>query len=190
MTTADPDSSLEALARSVRRLEARAAIQDLVTRYAVACDLRDYAALGECFDEEGSFDSVGGTIVGRDALVAYYRERFAIYGPTYHVPHSIAVSWDPQDDDRAEGTVLAHSEIFFDQQFVVAAHHYHDRYRRGRDGVWRLLSRDVDFLYAMPLSELAHADWQQHRRRFPGAEPMPADIPEKSPHWTPPPWAV
>lgn len=165
------------------RLEDRAAIDDLLTRYSIACDLRDFESLADCFTEDGSFEAVAGKVEGRQALVDYYKGRFRQYGPTFHVPHRVLITWDQQDDDRATGVVLAHSEIMMSGGLLVSGHHYIDEYKRVGSSSWRLASRDNQFFYGAPLSDLASLDWREPRRRWPGVDPVDADIPENSETW-------
>ena len=75
----------EDLAARVRRLEDRWALADLVSRYAVAVDDRDWDAVGAMYARDSVFDSVLGRFEGRDAVVEYYRERTESFGP--HLPH-------------------------------------------------------------------------------------------------------
>lgn len=165
----------------IRRLEDRAEILQLLGSYSIACDLRDMDGLVNCFAPDGSFEAVAGKITGAEELRAYYAERFSQYGPTYHIPHSLVLEFD--DDDHAHGVVLAHSEIMMENGFFTAAHHYHDSYVRCPDSVWRLGSRTNRFLYGMPLRELIGLNWHQERRRWPGAAPIEADIPEGTATW-------
>jgi uncharacterized protein (TIGR02246 family) len=173
--------TLEELAARIRRLEDRAQIEDLLVRYSIACDLRNFEALAECFAEDGSFRAVAGKVTGRPALIAYYTERFEQYGPTFHIPHTVAI--DFVDDDHATGTVLAHSEIMMADGMFLSGHHYVDEYVRCADDRWRLESRDNNFFYGLPMTELATMDWREPRRRWPGVDPVKADVPERSASW-------
>ena len=164
----------------LRRIEARTEIDELITRYAMACDDRDLDALAECFTTDGAFVSVGGRVEGRPALVEYYTGRFQHYGPSYHVPHRLVL--DELSDDTARGTVLAHSELMLDGGLFVSAHRYRDTYRV-EDGRWRVSERTCDFLYGAPLRDMLDLDHTAPRRRWPGVEPVDADIPEKLDTW-------
>ena len=168
------------MADRITMLEDRFAVDNLVTRYAIACDDRDMVTLASCFAENGQFTSVQHTLEGRAAVRAYYEERFAAYGPTYHVPHRNLVRWTA--DSTATGTVLGHSEILMPDGLFVTALRYDDEYVKV-DGEWFISSRVVHFLYGMPLSELAVMDPALPRRRWPGAEPVDADMPEPFSTW-------
>lgn len=173
----------EELGRRLRRLEDRTDIEELLVRYAIACDVRDFDGLADCFAEDGTFEAVAGKVEGRAALVEYFQGRFRIYGPTIHVPQAFTVTFDPDDDDRATGTVIARSEIMMDEAFLVSMHHYSDEYARGADGRWRLGSRDNTFFYGMPLADLPTMDWREPRRRWPGVPPVEAELPEGTETW-------
>ncbi|MFF5989443.1 nuclear transport factor 2 family protein [Prauserella flavalba] len=175
MTTSEQE-----LDERLRRVEARTAIEELVTRYAMAFDDRDLDLLGECFTTDGAFVSVGGRVQGRAALMEYYSERLRQYGPSYHVPHRLVL--DELTDDAARGVVLAHSELMVDGGLFLAAHRYRDLYRF-ENARWRIAERAVEFLYGAPMRDLLHLDPASPRRRWPGAEPVEADIPESLPTW-------
>jgi len=58
-------SDLTDLLTRVERLEARAEIGDLVTRYAIACDEHDMEHLASLFTEDAVFDSPNGLMRAR-----------------------------------------------------------------------------------------------------------------------------
>jgi ketosteroid isomerase-like protein len=164
----------------LQRIEDRFEIGDLVHRYAVAVDDRDMDALRDCYTRDAVFDSVGGRTVGRDAVVDYYAGRFRLMGPTRHLPTSTLVEFLGADDAR--GQVLAHAELAMGGKTIFSALRYDDRYRR-EEGHWRFQERRVDQLYAMPLEELVTGLADPLRKRWPGTEPAPADIPEGLASW-------
>lgn len=162
------------LERRVRRLEDRWELADLVARYAVAVDDRDWDAVGQMYAEHSVFDSVLGRFEGRDAVVAYYAERTDSFGPTFHIPHTQTVEFSGEDE--ATGVVTAHAELAIGEETVVVALRYADRYVR-EDGAWRFAERQVQQLYAVPLAELPTALAQPDRKRWPGTDPAPAELP-------------
>lgn len=162
------------LAARVARLEHRFALQDLAARYAVAVDDRDWDAIAGMYATDSVFDSAMGRIEGREAVVAYYRERTESFGATYHYPHTQTVDFD--GPGAASGVVTAHAELAIGEQTVVVALRYTDRYVR-EDGVWRFLARVVTQLYAMPLADLATGLAESDRKRWPGTDPAPAELP-------------
>ena len=50
------------LEQRVARLEARAEIRELVSRYCLTVDARDVQGIGQCFTEDGSFRSLDGVM--------------------------------------------------------------------------------------------------------------------------------
>jgi ketosteroid isomerase-like protein len=165
------DADLES---RLRRLEDRAELGELVARYALAVDDRDFETLAQLFTRDCVFDNVKGVEQGRDCVVAYYRERLAEFGPTYHIPHM--QSLDFAGADAAKGTVMAHAELAIDGVTYAVALRYIDDYRR-EEGRWRFRERKVRQLYAMPLADLPQGLAQDLRKRWPGTEPAAGDWP-------------
>ncbi|MFC6239284.1 nuclear transport factor 2 family protein [Longivirga aurantiaca] len=157
------------------RVESRQAIDDLLLRYCMACDDRDIDALVGCYAEDGYFLSSGRRTEGHEAMARQFASRLADFGPTYHVIHGAIIEFDTPD--TARGTVLAHAEHMVDRGIVLAAHRYLDTYTRA-SGAWLLGSREARFYYVMPLADLPTMDPRLPRRRWPGSEPQPADLPE------------
>ncbi len=164
----------------IRRLEDRGELSDLVARYGRAVDDRDLAALRELYTRDATFDAVKGPIRGRDAVVDYYLERFATYGPSFHIPHSQTVEF--VGDDEATGIVTAHAELAMDGGAFWVALRYHDRYVR-EDRAWRFRERRVEQLYAMPLRELLDDLGADDRLRWPGTQPSRAHLPDGLETW-------
>ena len=157
------------------RIESREAIEDLLLRYCMACDDRDIEGLVGCYAPGGYFLSSGRRTEGHDAMARQFAARLADFGPTYHVIHGAIIEFDSRDSAR--GTVLAHAEHMVERGIVVAAHRYLDTYTRV-SGRWLLRSREARFYYVAPLDELPTLDPTAPRRRWPGAEPQAADLPE------------
>lgn len=167
----DAAASLEA---RVRRLEDRWALSDLVSRYAVAVDDRDWDAMARMYARDSVFDSVLGRFEGRDAVVAYYRERTESFGPTFHIPHTQTVEFT--GEDTATGLVTAHAELAIGPETVVIALRYVDAYVR-EEGGWCFGERKVEQLYAVPLADLPTALAQPDRKRWPGTDHAAAELP-------------
>jgi uncharacterized protein (TIGR02246 family) len=174
MTTVD----LAELQRTVRRIADRQELADLVARYGRYVDDRDLDAVGRLYTSDCEFESREGPLRGRDAVIEYYRAQLASYTITYHYPHSQTV--DFVDDATATGVVQAHAELAIGGTGVIVALRYTDEYRR-EDGAWRFRSRHAQQLYGMPMDELAARLGDDARKRWPGSDPAPADIPESLP---------
>lgn len=164
----------ESLEARIRRLEDRAELGELVARYALAVDDRDFPRIAGLFTRDCVFDNVSGTAHGRAQVETYYRERLSEFGPTYHIPHMQTL--DFLGPDEVQGIVMAHAELAINGVTYAVALRYLDNYRR-EDGAWRFERRQVRQLYAMPLSELPDGLAQELRKRWPGTEPARADWP-------------
>jgi uncharacterized protein (TIGR02246 family) len=162
------------------RLESRIEIMEMITRYSIAVDDRDLDTVADLFTSDASFSSVGGHPSGREELKAYYAARLERYGATYHYPHSQLVEF--LSDDEATGVVLAHAELSIDGATFVVAMRYVDAYRR-EGGRWRFAQRRLDTIYALPLAELPTGLADELRKRWPGNEAQPAELPEGQATW-------
>ena len=143
-----------ALERRLRRIEDREAIRELIGRYGLAMDNKDFGLVAEIFAEDARFAWFDGAfdIVGRDAIVDMYRTRLAAAGPSFHFTHDQFIDWDPADEDRATGLVLAHAETSAGPTQGLVAVRYHDRYVRQGER-WLFKERLLGFLYNVPVAE-------------------------------------
>ena len=164
--------SLVSLEDRLGYLESRVAIGDLVAAYGRAVDDRAWESLGQLYCKDAVFDSVEGPSRGRDQIIDYYEKRTAMFGVTYHYPHSVEVT--AIDGDIAQGVVCAHAELAIDGKAFWVALRYLDAYKR-EDRRWRFAERRVEQLYAMELSEIPDQMDLLLRKRWPGSEPAPAD---------------
>lgn len=157
----------------LRALEDRAEITQLVARYGPAVDDHAYANLAELYTHNAVFDSVGGRIEGREAVIEYYQGRAGDFGATYHYPHSVEIHLD--GPDAAHGVVCAHAELSIDGKTHVVALRYHDTYRRD-EGSWRFHERDVKLLYVLDAADIATGLGERDRVRWPGTAPALATL--------------
>ncbi len=171
------------LARRIDRLEARAAIGELVSAYAVACDEHDMPRLMSLFTEDAAFDSPSKLMVaqGRPAIAELFVTLFQIRGPAFHWTHDRFVEFDDSDPNRATGLVLSHAETTPNGVVSIAAMRYDDVYRRV-GGRWLFARRTINFLYSVPVSDFANA-LNSKARLAVGAERRPADYPESLAVW-------
>lgn len=169
------------LALRVERLEAESAIRALAARYCFAIDNHDLAAVRDLFTEDARVYSRDGVMdaTGRDAIIRQYEDRFRVLGPSNHVSHDHWVR--VESADRASGTLSAHAELWRNDQMMVTALRYEDEYRRD-DGTWRFASRELSFLYYVPVAEYVRILGEEKRMRA-YAEPAVADYPEPLPTW-------
>ena len=176
-------SDLSELETRIARLEARAEIGELVTRYAIACDEHDIPALGALFTADAVFDSPNGLMHarGRDAVIEMFCQVLSIRGPGYHWTHDHIIRFDRGSERAASGLLLSHAETTPDGRHSLAAMKYDDEYRH-EDGAWRFARRVIRFLYYVPAAEydgaLARPD-----RVVAGDRRLAADYPEDLPAW-------
>ena len=170
MPADNPD--LHALARMVRRVDDRQQLGELLSRYGMAVDDRDFDEIGRLFAEDGSFRG----IKGRQAVVDFYRERLAGYTATSH--YALTWHFDFDSDDQARGFVNAHAELCIDGKTIRIALRYLDRYSRSASG-WVFQERDLKFRYVLPFDQVADGLADPMRVRWPGTEPQRADLPDQ-----------
>ncbi len=170
----DASNDFASLTTRIRRLEDRQELADLIARYGPAVDDRDASAIAALFAEDSVFDTVAGVMRGRDQVVAYYLERLAQFGASFHYPHSQTVEFE--SEDRARGLVTAHAEMASGSEAFWVALRYHDEYVR-EGGRWCFAVRRVQQLYALPLRELMEEMGAPKLLRWPGTEPTVAPLP-------------
>jgi hypothetical protein len=162
------------LEQRIRRIEDRQALGELISRYGVAVDDRDFDTVAAMYLPDSEF----GGIKGLEAIMSFYRERLGLYGPTYHYAHTH--HFDFSSDDEASGVVSAHAEIGLNGEALWLGLRYLDRYARVR-GRWHFQARVIKFRYVLPLPELATSYSEPLRNRWPGVAPVLADIPDQVP---------
>jgi ketosteroid isomerase-like protein len=163
----------------LQRLEDRLELLELPARYSRAIDDRDIPTLVALFCDDGAFVHANGgrSILGKEAIEAFYRDILGGYGMSIHIPHAQVV--DSIDGDEARGWVLSHAELAVGDDYVVVALRYEDQYTRV-EGRWRFKERKLSFWYFAKWNELGTVVPSEDRMRFRG-EPRPADLPESLP---------
>lgn len=168
---------MDSLEARIRKLEDRAAIQDLVARYFLVTDDDDEQGLGECFTADARFLAsgfVGGE--GREGILAFLKAARAAMQQTVHTPHYVHIVFTGAD--TATGTVMAHLEIGIGGTTVFGAVRYIDAYRR-EAGEWRIASREMLAVHVGSWDLAASSLTDPLNVRWPGAEPAPSDLPRK-----------
>lgn len=165
----EPDPvTLADLARRVARTEARQAIAELPTRYAIAVDARDVDAWLALFVEDVDCGRRG---KGREVLRQFIEPNLKTFYRSIHQVCGQVV--DFIDDDTATGTVYCRAEHEDGDRWIVMAIVYFDRYVR-RDGGWYFERRQEKHFYAAEIDDRPRApfqDWHEgeaHRPRLPG----------------------
>ncbi len=142
----------------LRRLEDRFEIGELIARYGLVMDNRDFAAMPSLFTADAKVRSSDGMMDsdGCDAVCAMYRGRLEVLGPSNHVTHDRILTFDDVRTDQATGLVLSHAEMSRKGVAMVAAIRYHDEYRR-EDGRWKFAARTLAFMYFVRAAEYVDA---------------------------------
>jgi uncharacterized protein (TIGR02246 family) len=127
----------------VQALEDKAALWQLVSRYAVGVDDQDYDTLRGLFAEDATFLGLSGDVTkGSKEVVDYLRSRAeSAHKERVHTPTTQIL--DELDGDHAKGLVLCYAALFgHDSSDTFFAFRYKDEYVR-QDGQWRFASRHV-----------------------------------------------
>jgi uncharacterized protein (TIGR02246 family) len=122
----------------------RAALVDVMTRYACTVDRRDLAAYATCFTEDVHVTGYSaGAIEGRDAFLAYVERALTRYAATHHaiVNHEIAVDGDTAT--MRSHVTATHVLADDDEALVVLWAVYDDDLVRTADG-WRIRRHHLD----------------------------------------------
>jgi ketosteroid isomerase-like protein len=135
-----------ALADRLEQLEARMAIQDLASRYAIAVDSKDIEALSRLYVDD--FVVAPGQI-GREAVKARFRGLLQSYRRTVHL--IVGQSAQIETPERASGTVYCRAESERTEGWTVTMIGYFDRYER-RGGEWLIAARQLRIFYERPLA--------------------------------------
>jgi uncharacterized protein (TIGR02246 family) len=173
---------MEELQARVDRLETRAAIQELVTGYAVACDEHDIPTLQNLFTEDAVFRSPSSFMQakGREAIRSMFIEVLKTRGPGYHWTHDLIVNIG-DDGDTATGVVYSHAETTPQGVVSIAAMKYKDRYSR-ESGRWYFSEREIHFFYYVPMHEYIET-LDEEERLYVGGVKRRADYPESLQSW-------
>ena len=133
--------------QSTARLADRAELSDLIHRYAMAVDDRDYATLEEVYAEEATFVGRTAAPVGRAAVLEYLRTTQAGNGVTVHCPTSQLVTFT--GPDQATGVVVSSAQLDIEGDMTYLVFRYYDEYVR-RDGRWQFARRELRNLHRLP----------------------------------------
>jgi len=164
------------LEQRIDRLESRAAISDLLARYAVLIDARDLDALAGLFVEDvrATRERRGREAIREviDALVSQFTTSVHFVG---------ANTLDFLDDDHAEGVVYCKAEHEYGDEWIVMAIQYWDRYER-REGTWYFTGRQVKHWYATDINDRPTGP-DKTRWSVSGPESLPDAFSTWGPYW-------
>ena len=159
------------LAQQIQRVDDRQQLSELISRYGIAVDDRDFDTLSSLFAPDAQFQHVK----GRDAVIAFYKIRTALFSTSTHYAHTW--HFDFSSETQASGVVSASAELCIQGQTVRLSLRYLDRYIKTTTG-WVFQVRDIKFRYVLPLDQVAQGLDQPLRVRWPGTEPRQADLPD------------
>ena len=159
------------LVQLVQRVEDHQQLSELISRYGIAVDDRDFDTLAGLFAPDVQFQHVK----GRDAVIAFYKMRTALFSTSTHYAHTW--HFDFSSETQASGVVSASAELCIQGQTVRLSVRYIDRYIKTTTG-WVFHVRDIKFRYVLPLDQVANGLDQPLRVRWPGTEPQQADLPD------------
>ncbi len=150
------------LREEIAGLVARDAIRQLVYRYAWSMDSRDLDAVVTLFVDDVR---VNAQERGRAALRATLGAQLHSIGPTTLMVGNHIIDLDAHDRNRAAGIVYCRAYIEEPHGFVEQMIVYHDRYRRGPDGMWLFVGRRHELFYGITTAEQPHrqgpANWPE-----------------------------
>lgn len=171
------------LENRIARLEAKDDIRELVARYGLVIDDHDLAGIEQLFTENARFSSRDGVMQaeGRQAIVEQFVGRFRVLGISNHFTHDHIIRFEDDNLTHASGLVTSHAEVWRNGQALLGAMRYHDCYLLDQ-GAWRFESRELAFLYYLPVTEYAEGLGSTLRQRAYGDQ-RPADYPEALPGW-------
>lgn len=161
--------------RRLERIESRDEIRQLVSKYALALDMRDMDAMAGLFVPDVK---VGGGKSGRVALRDWLDEtmRQQFDGTSHHVGSTII---ELQGSDDAVGVVYSKNEHETGADWVIMQMLYYDHYKRV-DGRWYFARRQPLYWYATDLNKPPIGS---RKMRWPGREPYEGAFHSLFPSW-------
>lgn len=166
------------LEERIRRVEDRAAIQELGVLYGFVMDERDEVGIRQIFTEDATLRSQDGVFAanGIEEIVETYLGRFSKLGPTNHYSHGHVVRFVDGEPDRAFGLIASHAEVVRNGTAMQVALRYKDEYRRV-NGKWQFADRLMSYMYYLPVAEYAEALGDRNNVRAYG-DNRPSEWPE------------
>jgi len=156
------------------RLESRDEIRQLISKYALALDMRDMDAMANLFVEDVAVGQSRGRQALRDWLDDTMRKQFD--GTAHHVGTQII---EFIDRDNAVGVVYSKNEHETGAEWVIMQMMYYDTYAR-RAGRWYFHRRQPLYWYATDLNKPPIGT---RKIRWPGREPYDGAFHALFPSW-------
>jgi hypothetical protein len=139
--------------------EDKAAIVDVLTRYATGIDFKDWAMFRSCWTDEVDLDyGEVGHFTDPDAFTELFAQVHNPMGPTYHRLSNFVVA---TDGDAATARTYVHAVLMVtpgdNAGWVDVVGHYDDELVRGADG-WRIRRRVTHTSRMLTGGDFAGAD--------------------------------
>jgi len=133
------------LGTRLRRLEDRMAISEVVVKYGLGVDRRDWALFADCFTDpvDTDYSGLGSPAKEweRDAFVENIRVHLSGFTATQHISPNHLVAFDEQDPDRAICTSYMYAQHYLEGSpngdFYLARGSYDNHMLRSAEG-WRI----------------------------------------------------
>ena len=135
-----------------RRLEWAAdviEIQQLAYRYAISADSKDPETMATLYARGAVSNDFA---MDHDQLVEKFARSFSSSPQTILNVGNHLIDMDPDDPDRASGTVYCRCEAEYNGEWLIQQIVYIDRYVR-EDGAWRFADRRHRLFYGAPLGK-------------------------------------
>jgi len=136
---------------SVQEISDRLEIHELIARYSVALDSRDYDALDELFTDDAVLDytATGAIRAGLPEMKKFIAEAFTMFTGTQHLTTGTTLRFS-EDGNIAYGKSACHNPMVFGGEYapkmMVVGLWYVDTFVRTGDG-WRFKERVEQQLY-------------------------------------------
>lgn len=167
------DDAVPDLVRRLDSIESSLALAQLPSRYAMALDARDVAALVALFVDDVD---VGAQGCGRSALKRWYDVVLRRFYRSIHLV--CGHQFDFTDADHATGSVYCRAEHEEGDGWYVITMRYDDVYER-RDGEWFFVQRREHAWYSVDVAERPGPDFI----RWPADIEMRAAMPQRMASW-------
>ena len=146
-------ATLEALTARITELESRSAIRDLVSDYCHGFDKRDYERFLAIWWEDCVWD-IGppfGRFEGHPGIhEAIYDVLWPAWGESHHLSTNLSITFDDEDNANSICDVDCMGTLAGENTCTIVGATYSDQLQR-RDGVWKILQRDVKIHYFNPI---------------------------------------
>lgn len=127
-------------------------LEELKYRYVRALDTKDWDTMAATFESAATaFYGERLDFSGVDEIMVFMRENL---GPTMITLHQVHHPELEIDGDEATGIWSLQDRVIMTEHHMILDGYaiYHDRYRRGSDGLWRIIHTGYDRIYESMMS--------------------------------------